>query len=61
MKRSGPHIPRRERQKLRKSTTCMSEIGSGRVGELGSVKPYHTCQIYVPESGRDLVSVSAEI
>ena len=30
----------------------MSEIGSGRVGELGCMKPYHTCQIYVPASGQ---------
>jgi hypothetical protein len=34
------------------SITCMSEIGSGRVGELGCVKVYHTCQIYVPTSGQ---------
>ena len=34
----GPHIPRRERQKLRMSMTYMSEIGSGRVGELGCMR-----------------------
>ena len=52
MKSRGPHIPRRERQKLRMSITCMSEIISGGVGELGCVKVYHTCQIYVPASGQ---------